>query len=70
MCFFTSLHVYFQMLLLGPHISQYLRKGQLRTSETYATTLNSFRKFRGGVDISVQDINSEILETYTNINDY
>lgn len=45
-------------------ISQYLRKGQLRTSETYATTLNSFRKFRGGVDISVQDINSEILETY------
>lgn len=45
-------------------VSQYIRTGQIRTSETYATTLNSFRKFRGGVDICLQDFNSNILEIY------
>lgn len=45
-------------------ISQYLRQGQNRTSETYATTLSSFRKFRGDVDISVEDVNSELMEAY------
>ena len=45
-------------------ISQYLRQGQNRTSETYATTLSSFRKFRGEVDLSIEDVNSELMEAY------
>lgn len=45
-------------------ISQYLRQGQNRTSETYATTLSSFRKFRGEVDLCIEDVNSELMEAY------
>ena len=39
-------------------------KGQYRTSETYSTTLNSFRRFRGGEDILLTDITSSLLESY------
>ena len=45
-------------------VAQYLRKGQSRTSETYATTLNSFRKFRGDVDVNLEDVNAELMESY------
>lgn len=45
-------------------ISLYLRKGQYRTSETYSTTLNSFRKYRGNIDLALSDINSDIIEDY------
>lgn len=45
-------------------ITQYLRLGQSRTSETYAATLNSFRRFRAGVDVNIEDVNSELMEAY------
>ena len=45
-------------------ISQYLKKGQYRTSETYSTTLNSFRRYRGNIDLALSDLNSDIIEAY------
>lgn len=39
-------------------------QGQYRTSETYQATLNSFRKFREGVDVCLDDIDSEMLISY------
>lgn len=45
-------------------ISHCLKQGKLRTSETYSTTLNSFRSFRGDIDIDIADINREILMEY------
>ena len=45
-------------------VAQYWRQGQYRTSETYSTTLNSFRRFRGDVDIKLEDVNSDLLEAY------
>ena len=45
-------------------VAQYWRQGQFRTSETYHTTLNSFRRFRGDVDVKLEDVNSELLEAY------
>lgn len=45
-------------------VAQYWRQGQYRTSETYSTTLNSFRRFRGDVDVKLEDVNSELLEAY------
>ena len=45
-------------------ISRYWNQGQYRTSETYLATLNSFRKFRQGADIDMDDMTSELLESY------
>lgn len=45
-------------------VSRYSRQGKFRTSETYAATLSSFRKFMGNVDIALEDLDSELLETY------
>ena len=45
-------------------IAQYQRHGQIRTSETYLTTLNSFKRFRMDVDIMLEEINSELLLSY------
>lgn len=45
-------------------IIQYQRHGQIRTSETYLTTLNSFKRFRMDVDIMLEEINSELLLSY------
>ena len=39
-------------------------KGQYRTSETYSTTLNSFRRFRNGEDVRLSDITPVLLESY------
>lgn len=38
--------------------------GRTRTSETYATTLNSFLEFMGGNDIELDDINAELILSY------
>lgn len=38
--------------------------GQTRTSETYTTTLNSFKKFRNDEDIMLDRLNSEVMERY------
>lgn len=45
-------------------IGKLWRQGQHRTSETYQATLNSFRKFRDGMDLHFDDIDSELLISY------
>lgn len=47
-------------------ISHYWRQGQHRTSETYSTTLNSFKRFRADIDVYLEDIDSELMEAYEN----
>lgn len=44
--------------------AQYWRQEQYRTSETYSTTLNSFRRFRGNIDVRLADVDSGLLEAY------
>lgn len=39
-------------------------KGKIRTSETYTSALNSFKKFRNYEDIMLDNLNSEIMESY------
>ncbi len=45
-------------------IAMYWRQGQYRTSETYSTTLNSFKRFRADIDVELEDIDSGLMETY------
>lgn len=40
------------------------RLGKTRTAETYASTLNSFMRFRENKDIALDDINSELMMLY------
>ena len=43
-------------------IARYWRQGQLRASETYSTTLNSFKRFRADIDVYLEDVDSELME--------
>ena len=54
-----SLFVYMEELIV-----QYQHYGQIRTSETYLTTLNSFKRFRMNVDVALEEINTELLLSY------
>lgn len=45
-------------------IAMYWKQGQYRTSETYSTTLNSFKRFRADVDVGLEDIDSGLMEAY------
>ena len=45
-------------------IAKLKKNGKVRTSETYKSTLNSFKKFRHDEDIMLDCINSEIMEAY------
>ncbi len=45
-------------------IARYQKRGQIRTSETYATTMNSFRRFNNGADINLDAIDAELMEAY------
>ena len=38
--------------------------GKIRTSETYTTTLNSFKRFREDKDLRLENINSDIIMAY------
>lgn len=38
--------------------------GKVRTSETYRSTLNSFRRFREGNDIMIESLSREVMEEY------
>ena len=38
--------------------------GKIRTSETYATTLRSFKRFRKNKDLALDNINSDIITIY------
>lgn len=42
----------------------YCEQGKSRTSETFLTTLNSFRRFRSDVDISLEDVDAELMQSY------
>ena len=45
-------------------IAKLKQNGKVRTSETYKSTLNSFKKFREDEDIMLDCLTSEIMETY------
>lgn len=45
-------------------IARLKQNGKIRTSETYRSTLNSFRKYRNDEDIMLDCITSEIMEGY------
>lgn len=45
-------------------IARLWNRGQYRTSETYAATLNSFKCFRNGVDVYFEDMDSDLLLAY------
>ena len=45
-------------------IAKLKQNGKVRTSETYRSTLNSFKKFRNGEDIMLDCITSEIMEDF------
>lgn len=40
------------------------QNGQVRTAETYQTTLNSFKRFRGDCDLPLNELTAEIVESY------
>ena len=40
------------------------QNGKIRTSETYKSALNSFKKFRHNEDLMLDGLTSEIMETY------
>lgn len=42
----------------------YWEQGKYRTSETYSTTLNSFRRFRSDIDVNLEDVDSALMESY------
>lgn len=45
-------------------IAKLKQNGNIRTSETYKATLNSFRKFRNGEDIMLDCLTVDIMEAY------
>ena len=45
-------------------IAKLKQNGRIRTSETYKSTLNSFRKFRKNEDIMLDSLTPEIMEAY------
>ena len=45
-------------------ITKLKQNGKIRTAETYKSALNSFRRYRGGRDIMLDCITSEIMEGY------
>ena len=45
-------------------IAQLKQMGKTRTAETYRATLNSFKKFRNGEDIMLDEVTSAMLEQY------
>ena len=59
---FASSHTLF--CYMEKMIVNYRSQGQCRTSETYATTLNSFRRFRVDTDVNLVDIDSGLMEAY------
>lgn len=45
-------------------ISRFKRNGRMRTSETYATALNSFSRFYGSQSVMLDAITPELVESY------
>lgn len=47
-------------------VEQLKERGKLRTSETYASSVNSFMRFREGKDIALRRIDSDLMMAYEN----
>ena len=45
-------------------IANLKRNGQVRTAETYQTTLNSFKRYRGECDLPLGELSQDIIESY------
>jgi hypothetical protein len=45
-------------------LKNYLTNGNVRTSETYTSTLNSFKLFRFDMDVSIEQISGKMIEDY------
>ena len=57
-------HEYSLFNFMEGAIAKLKRNGKIRTSETYKSTLNSFRKFRKDEDIMLDSITSQTMEGY------
>ncbi|MDE6144797.1 MAG: site-specific integrase [Muribaculaceae bacterium] len=57
-------HEYSLFNFMESIIAKLKQNGKVRTSETYKSTLNSFKKFRMGEDIMLDSLTSEIMEAY------
>lgn len=57
-------HEYSLFNFMESIIAKLKHNGKIRTSETYKSTLNSFKKFREDEDIMLDCITSEIMEAY------
>ena len=57
--FGTSLFPYMESM-----IEKLRSRGQYRTSETYQSALNSFKKFSCGIDLNLDEIDSQMLISY------
>lgn len=57
-------HEYSLFNFMESLIARLKQNGKIRTSETYRSTLNSFKKFRQDEDIMLDCITSEIMEAY------
>lgn len=55
----SSLYTLFEI-----HISNYKKRKQYRTSETYASTLNSIKRFRNYEDTDILDLSKEFILSY------
>lgn len=49
---------------MGSLITAKRKNGHIRTAETYMNTLNSFRRFRRGVDIAISSLDEDIVTSY------
>jgi site-specific recombinase XerD len=45
-------------------IQQFYSLGKIRTSETYSSSMNSFKRFRKGVDIAFNELDSDLVLSY------
>ena len=57
-------HEYSLFNFMESIIAKLKHNGKIRTSETYKSTLNSFKKFREDEDIMLDCITSETMEAY------
>ena len=57
-------HEYSLFNFMASVIAKLKCNGKIRTSETYRSTLNSFKNFRRGEDIMLDCLTSEIMEAY------
>ena len=57
-------HEYSLFNFMESIIARLKQNDKIRTSETYKSTLNSFKKFRNDEDIMLDSITSEIMESY------